>query len=64
MTILRRLTTLMLLTGLLSGCAYKPLKAPCSADEDGASVALHETSEPLPPAAFTSLTPCGPMRPI
>ncbi|RXT43399.1 hypothetical protein B6S44_28795 [Bosea sp. Tri-44] len=64
MTLARRLTTLALLAGLLGGCAYKPLKAPCSADEDAASIASREGDPSLPPAAFTSLTPCGPMRPI
>lgn len=64
MKVLHRLTTLMLLTGLLGGCAYKPLKAPCAADEDGSSIASYAGSEPLAPAVFTSLTPCGPMRPI
>ncbi|WP_197062678.1 hypothetical protein [Bosea sp. UNC402CLCol] len=54
----------MLLTGLLGGCAYKPLKAPCAADEDGSSIASYAGNEPLAPAVFTSLTPCGPMRPI
>jgi len=63
-TIARRLTTLALLSGLLAGCAYKPLKAPCSADEDGAALTSTEGSEQHPPAAFASLTPCGPMRPI
>lgn len=64
MTLARKLTTLALLAGLLGGCAYKPLKAPCSADEDAASIVSREGGSSLPPAAFSSLTPCGPMRPI
>jgi len=62
--IARRLTMLALLAGLLGGCAYKPLKAPCSADEDSAALASAEGNDQHPPAAFSSLNPCGPMRPI
>jgi hypothetical protein len=58
------LTTLALLAGLFGGCAYKPLKAPCSADEDAASIASRAGDPTQPLAAFASLAPCGPMRTI
>ena len=47
----------------LSGCAYKPLKAPCSPDEGAPALAY---AEPAPRAseAFRSLDRCGPMKPI
>jgi hypothetical protein len=48
----------------LAGCAYKPLKAPCSADEGGTPLAYAEPPAPPAPAAFTALDSCGPMRPI
>jgi len=63
-TFARRLMMLGLLASLLGGCSHKPLKAPCSADEDAATIASREGEPSLPLAAFTSLTPCGPMRPI
>jgi hypothetical protein len=53
-------------TGLaLGGCAYKPLKAPCSPDEGGTPLAYSDM-QPLPaqPEAFKALDSCGPMRPI
>jgi hypothetical protein len=47
---------------ILSGCAYKPLKAPCSPDEAGAPLAY---AEPKPsPEPFRSLDGCGEMKPI
>ncbi|MBN9489706.1 MAG: hypothetical protein J0H44_20920 [Alphaproteobacteria bacterium] len=64
MSIAGRFATLVLLLALLSGCAYKPLKAPCSSDDDAAAATSRDAGETLPPAAFTSLDPCGPMRPI
>ncbi len=64
MTIAGRLAALALLASLLAGCAYKPLKAPCSADEDSAALASAEKNSPHRPAAFSSLGPCGPLRPI
>lgn len=48
----------------LAGCAYKPLKAPCSADEGGTPLAYTDTPSHQVPAAFTALDSCGPMRPI
>ena len=47
----------------LSGCAYKPLKAPCSPDEGGQPLAYSEAS-PAEPEPFRSLDGCGPMKPI
>lgn len=48
----------------LAGCAYKPLKAPCSPDEDGAPLAYSAMPSPAQPEAFKALDRCGPMRPI
>ncbi|HEY9211615.1 MAG TPA: hypothetical protein VIQ29_02040 [Ancylobacter sp.] len=48
----------------LAGCAYKPLKAPCSPDEGGAPLG-YAASAPTPsPQPFESLDACGPMKPI
>lgn len=55
---------LALFAALLGGCAYKPLKAPCAPEEDGAALAFTETPARKTPEAFTSLDTCGPMRPI
>jgi hypothetical protein len=50
---------------MLSGCAYKPLKAPCSPDEGGQPLAYAPQSAGSPmPEAFWSLDSCGPMKPI
>ncbi|UVK49179.1 hypothetical protein BPNPMPFG_006907 (plasmid) [Mesorhizobium sp. AR07] len=53
------------LAAALLGCAYKPLKAPCSSDESGAPLAYAD------PAAAPALSPaqrfpdsCGPMKSI
>jgi hypothetical protein len=49
----------------LGGCAYKPLKAPCSPDEGGTPLAYSDMHPlPAPPEAFKALDSCGPMRPI
>lgn len=64
MTTLLRCCILGLLGAALAGCAYKPLKAPCSADEGGTPLAYTDTSSHQVPAAFTALDSCGPMRPI
>lgn len=58
-----RWAMLSVLALLLAGCAYKPLKAPCAADEDNAPVAA-ERPPRKPPAAYMSLDSCGPLRPI
>ena len=50
---------------LLSGCGYKPLKAPCGPDEGNQALAF--APDPLPavtPNPFRALDPCGPMKPI
>ena len=49
---------------MLSGCAYKPLKAPCSADEGGVPMAYSELKTKPSIEPFDSLDRCGPMRPI
>ena len=46
----------------LSGCAYKPLKAPCAADEDDRPLSYSEA--PPTPEPFRTLHACGPMKPI
>lgn len=49
----------------LGGCAYRPLKAPCSPDEGGTPLAYTDLP-PTPPAAAAvrAVDSCGPMRPI
>jgi hypothetical protein len=64
MTIILRCSILVFAAITLAGCAYKPLKAPCSADEGGTPLAYTDTSSHQVPAAFTALDSCGPMRPI
>jgi hypothetical protein len=53
-----------LMAGALAGCAYKPLKAPCSPDEGGVPLAYSGMLTPAVPDAFKSIDRCGPMRPI
>lgn len=49
----------------LSGCAYRPLKAPCSPDEGGAPLAYAYPPPALPlPEPLQAIDSCGPMRPI
>jgi hypothetical protein len=49
----------------LSGCAYKPLKAPCAPDEGGLPLAYADPPPaPLTPELFRTLDACGPMKPI
>jgi hypothetical protein len=48
----------------LAGCAYKPLKAPCSLDEGGTPLAYSDMPAPVQPGAFKAPGRCGPMRPI
>ncbi|MGT2441042.1 hypothetical protein ACU4GH_40500 (plasmid) [Bradyrhizobium betae] len=64
MTTILRSCVLGFVAITLAGCAYKPLKAPCSADEGGTPLAYTEAPAPPAPAAFTALDACGPMRPI
>jgi hypothetical protein len=59
-----RLSVALLATLALAGCAYRPLKAPCSPDEGGPPLAYTETPRPTMPRAFEALDRCGPMRPI
>ncbi|TAN02128.1 MAG: hypothetical protein EPN45_11835 [Rhizobiaceae bacterium] len=58
----------LLLAGLLilpGGCAYRPLKAPCSPDDAPAPLA-YTGATLAPPAdkALDTVASCGPMRPI
>lgn len=53
-----------LITTAVAGCAYKPLKAPCSPDEGGTPLAYTDAATPTEPEAFRRLDNCGPMRPI
>jgi hypothetical protein len=61
----RALAAILLGALALSGCAYKPLKAPCAPDEGGQPLAYADPppalAVPEPLRAFDS---CGPMRPI
>jgi len=59
-----RLCAIALAVSCLAGCAYKPLKAPCSADEGGTALSFAEQPQPRAAEAFTALDSCGPMRPI
>lgn len=62
--ILALLTAICGIATALAGCAYKPLKAPCSPDEGGAPLA-YAASAPTPsPQPFEPLDACGPMKPI
>lgn len=61
----RMLAAAVLAALALSGCAYRPLKAPCSPDEGGTPLAYADPPPALPvPAALRALDSCGPMRPI
>ncbi|MBE0705004.1 hypothetical protein [Bradyrhizobium betae] len=53
-----------LMATLLAGCAYKPLKAPCSPDEGGAPLAYSDAMPPAEADALKRFDRCGPMRPI
>jgi hypothetical protein len=64
MTAILRSCILGFVAVALAGCAYKPLKAPCSADEGGTPLAYAEAPSRQVPTAFTALDSCGPMRPI
>ena len=59
-----RVVFIVLVAAALAGCAYRPLKAPCSPDEGGTPLAYSETPQPTVPRAFEALDRCGPMRPI
>jgi hypothetical protein len=58
------LFTIVLIALALSGCAYKPLKAPCAPDEGGTPLAYSDLPPQPQPEAFAHLDGCGPMRPI
>ena len=50
---------------LVSGCAYKPLKAPCGPDEGNQPLAYAPNQLiPTIPKPFRELDICGPMKPI
>ncbi|GLK73720.1 hypothetical protein KHC23_22585 [Ancylobacter dichloromethanicus] len=57
-------TALAIVATALAGCAYKPLKAPCSSDEGGTPLAYSDLPTPAVPEALQRLDRCGPMRPI
>lgn len=61
---MRRLLVLVAAALVLSGCAYKPLKAPCSPDEGGTPLAYAPASSRPLPEPFRTLDACGPMRRI
>jgi hypothetical protein len=62
---MRSIRIALLLAGALalSGCAYKPLKAPCSPDEGGVPLSYADQA-PSAPAPFAELDHCGPMKPL
>ncbi len=59
-----RVVFIVLVAAALAGCAYRPLKAPCSPDEGGTPLAYSEMPQPAVPPALEALDRCGPMRPI
>jgi hypothetical protein len=58
-----RLVLAVSIAAAISGCGYKPLKAPCAADEGGVATA-YSSLEPRPSATAPLADGCGPMRPI
>jgi hypothetical protein len=62
--IIATLAIVTVMAAVLGGCAYKPLKAPCSPDEGGTPLAYSDLTTPAAPEAFLRLDHCGPMRPI
>lgn len=64
MKIIATLAIVTVMAAVLSGCAYKPLKAPCSPDEGGTPLAYSDVTPPAVPEAIQRLDRCGPMRPI
>jgi hypothetical protein len=61
---MRRVLVVVAAALALSGCAYKPLKAPCSPDEAGTPLAYAPSPSHSVPEPFRSLDACGPMRRI
>lgn len=59
-----RIAVAMLATALLTGCSYRPLKAPCSPDEGGTSLSYTDIQQPHVPGLLEASDRCGPMRPI
>lgn len=59
-----RVIAILVVALTLSGCGYRPLKAPCSAEEGGVPMAY--SSLTLAPVSEPLNTPdgCGPMRKI
>jgi len=62
--IIATFANITVMAAALGGCAYKPLKAPCSPDEGGTPLAYSELTTPPVAEAFQRLDRCGPMRPI
>ena len=63
----RHVASVVILTAVvvLSGCAYKPLEAPCRPDEGYHSLAFAPALIPeVAPTPFRALDPCGPIKPI
>ena len=59
-----RLAAISAVALMLSGCAYKPLKAPCGPDEGGTPLAYAEPKTTSSPEPFRSLDGCGELKPI
>ena len=61
----RRVAIVAAICVALSGCAYKPLKAPCAPDEGDQPLAYTDApAAPASPEPFRTLDSCGPMKPI
>lgn len=54
----------LLAAQLISGCAVKPLKAPCSADEGEATPLSYAQTSAKGPNPLLALDHCGPMKPV
>ena len=59
-----RLVLAATIAAALAGCGYKPLKAPCAADEGGVATAYSSLQAGRPKVPVPSDDGCGPMRPI
>ena len=59
-----RLVLAAMIAAALAGCGYRPLKAPCAADEGGVAAAYSSLQAQRPTEPVPADDGCGPMRPI
>lgn len=59
-----RLIAILVIVVTLSGCGYRPLKAPCSADEGGVPMAYSSLTVASTSGPANAPDGCGPMRKI